>query len=78
VFPDTLDHDRRRWKAFLKAAGVPDVTLYSARQSAARRLEEEGVAPRAAAQFLGHSNVNMTYRYQRGADIETLRTAIEG
>lgn len=78
VFPDTLDHDRRRWKQLLESAGVPVVTLYSARQSAARRLEEEGVQPRAAAQFLGHSNVNMTYRYQRGADIETLRTAIEG
>lgn len=78
IFPDTLDHDRRRWKQLLQSAGVPVVTLYSARQSAARRLEEEGVQPRAAAQFLGHSNVNMTYRYQRGADIETLRTAIEG
>lgn len=78
VFPDSLDVDRRRWKDLLASAGVPDVTLYSARQSAARRLEEDGRAARAAAQFLGHSNVNMTYRYQRGADVETLRKAIEG
>lgn len=78
VFTDRLDLDRRRWKQLLHEAGVPDVTLYSARQSAARRLEEDGRQARAAAQFLGHSNVNMTYRYQRGADVETLRKAIEG
>lgn len=76
VFTGTLDHDRRRWRTLLEGAGVPVVTLYSARQSAARRLEESGVVARAAAQFMGHSNVNMTYRYQRGADVETLRKAI--
>jgi integrase len=76
IFTDRLDLDRRRYKTLLASAGVPDVTLYSARQSAARRLEEDGVPARVAAQFLGHSNVNMTYRYQRGADVETLRKAI--
>jgi integrase len=76
VFGGSLDHDRRRWRTLLEGAGVPVVTLYSARQSAARRLEESGVVARAAAQFMGHSNVNMTYRYQRGADVETLRKAI--
>lgn len=69
--------DWQAWRDLLIAAGVPHVALHSARQSAARRLNENGVDARDAAQFLGHSNVNMTYRYQRGADVETLRRAIE-
>ncbi len=77
VFPATPDADRAAWRRLLKAAGVPYVALHSARQSAARRLEEEGREARVAAQFLGHSNVNMTYRYQRGAGLEELRKAIE-
>lgn len=77
VFAYSHDLDQKAWRELLAAAGVGHVTRASARQSAARRLEESGVPARVAAQFLGHSNVNMTYRYQRGADVETLRAAIE-
>lgn len=69
--------DRARWKALLKAAGLPPVTLHSAKQSASRRMEENGVPERLAAEILGHSNVTMTYRYQRGAGIENQRKALE-
>ena len=78
VFAYSHDVDQKLWRELLAGAGLPHVTRASARQSAARRLEESGVPARIAAQFLGHSNVNMTYRYQRGADVETLRKAIEG
>lgn len=78
IFPQSTDVDRDRWRKLLARAGVPHVKLKSARQSAARRLEEGGVPERVAAQFLGHSNVNMTYRYQRGAPIDVLHKAING
>lgn len=78
VFPSSPDSDRDWWRSLLKEAGIPYVQLKTARQSAARRLEEDGVAERVAAQFLGHSNVSMTYRYQRGAGIEEMRKALEG
>lgn len=71
--------DWNAWAQLLKDAGVPHVTLHSARQTAAARMEEQGVPERLAAEYLGHSNVSMTYRYQRGAGVENLRrvTAIE-
>lgn len=78
IFDYSHDLDQKWWRNLLADNAIPHVSRYSARQSAARRLEENGVPVRVAAQFLGHSNVNMTYRYQRGADIETLRKAIEG
>lgn len=78
VFPVAHKTDWKAWRDLLAGAGVPHVSLHSARQSAARRLDEDGTTARAAATFLGQSNVNMVYRYQRGADIETLRKAIEG
>lgn len=78
IFSWTPDVDRDRWRRLLARTGVPHVSLKSARQSAARRLEENGVPERVAAQFLGHSNVNMTYRYQRGAPIEVMHKAING
>lgn len=78
IFPQSHDVDRDRWRKLLDRTGVPYVKLKSARQSAARRLEENGVPERVGAQFLGHSNVNMTYRYQRGAPIDVLHKAING
>jgi integrase len=74
--PRDPSKDHGRWKALLKAAGLPAVTLHSARQSAARRMEESGVPERLAAEILGHSNVSMTYRYQRGAGLENQRAAM--
>lgn len=76
VFDRSHDLDQKAWRNLLADNGIPHVTRASARQSAARRLEENGAKERAAAQFLGHSNVNMTFRYQRGADVETLRKSI--
>lgn len=76
--PTDPGKDSKRWRSLLSAAGLPHVTLHSARQSAARRMEENGVPERMAAEILGHSNVSMTYRYQRGAGIEQQRKALEG
>ena len=75
--PIQPDKDSDRWHALLKAAGLPAVALHSARQSAARRMEERGVNERMAAEILGHANVAMTYQYQRGASIEQQRKALE-
>jgi integrase len=76
--PTDPGKDSKRWRQLLANAGLPAVTLHSARQSAARRMEENGVPERLAAEILGHSNVTMTYRYQRGAGIEQQRKALEG
>jgi len=76
VFTTSPDADRTAWARLLVESGVPHVALHSARQSAARRLDEDEVPVRAAAQFLGHSNVDQTYKYQRGAGLEELRRAI--
>lgn len=68
--------DRKRWKALLAAAGLPIVPLHSARQTAARWMEEKDMNERLAAEILGHANVQMTYRYQRGAGLENQRKAL--
>lgn len=88
--PDPLDHvwaqangkpighktDWNRWKALLIKAGVPDVSLHSARNTAASRLEELGWPERVAAAFGGWSDVKMVYRYQRGNELEAQRRAM--
>lgn len=68
--------DYRRWKALLGAAGVPDVALHSARQTALAMMEEAGIQARVAAEISGHSDVKQLYGYQRDAGLENRRKAI--
>lgn len=60
--------DSRRWRALLVAAGVPHRRLYDARHSAATLLLAEGVPVRVAMDILGHSQVQVTMRYQHAVD----------
>ena len=76
IFTDSPDRDRDRWARLLKGAALPHVALHSARQSAAQRLEENGVPVRVAAEFLGHANVEETYKYQRGISLDSQRQQI--
>ncbi len=68
--------DWQRWKRLLASAGVPHVSLHSARSTTAAILEEAGVLDRLAAEILGHADVKQTYRYQRDAGLENKRKAM--
>lgn len=72
--PRQPKRDWLEWKALLKRAAAPEVTLHSARGTAASILEDAKVPDRLVAQILGHSNVKMTHRYQN-ADIDRMREA---
>lgn len=69
-------NDYQRWQRLLVTAGVPHVSLHSARNTTAALLEEAKVPDRLAAEILGHSDVKMTYRYQRNASLENKRKAM--
>lgn len=60
--------DRRRWHALLDAARVPQRRLYDARHSAATLLLVQGVDPRVVMALLGHSQINVTMKYQHAVD----------
>lgn len=68
--------DWKRWKALLESAGVPDVSLHSARQTAASLLESAKVPPRLAAEITGHGDVKMLYDYQRESTLEGRKDAM--
>jgi integrase len=68
--------DYNRWQKLLASAGCPAVSVHSARQSAAQRLERLGWPERVAAEFLGHSDVKQTYKYQRGHSLDSQRRAM--
>lgn len=52
-----------RWKAALKAAGLPVVDIHTARHTAASLLAECGVAPQVIGVVLGQSQVDTTLGY---------------
>lgn len=58
--------DYQGWVDLLKAAGVPHTALHAARNTTAHLLEDAGVPARVVSEILGHSSVQMTYRYQQG------------
>lgn len=68
--PTGLPRDHRvdwaEWRALLALAGVPLVTLHSARNTCAQLLEAAGVPERVVADILGHAQVAMTHHYQKG------------
>lgn len=73
--------DAKAWAQLLERAGLPHVALHSARATAASWLEETGWQPRMVAEYLGHTKVETTYIYQRGAGVERQAAAfgqIEG
>lgn len=69
--------DYQAWRDLLKAAGQPQVSLHSARQTALSMLEEAGASDRLAAQIAGHSQVRVTHGYQ-SAEEARIRAAFEG
>lgn len=74
--------DWLRWRELLDLASrpplapVPRVALHAARNTAASLLEAAGVPARLAAQILGHSQVQMTHRYQN-AEVARAREALD-
>lgn len=69
--------DHRMWKQALRSAGLPDVTLHSARATAATWLDLRGLGPQTVTDMLGHAHLEMTQAYHRSL-VETQAAAIRG
>ncbi|HHY38522.1 MAG TPA: site-specific integrase [Clostridia bacterium] len=50
----------RKFKAVLKAAGLPDIRFYDLRHTHASLLLQAGVNPKVVSERLGHSQINLT------------------
>lgn len=66
----------RRWKAVLKAAGLPDVDLHDLRNTAVDLLYAAGVPEQTIRDIVGHLTVEMTRRYRTRVDMERVRAAL--
>jgi len=73
--PYSATQDRYNWDRVLAKAGVGAYTLHSARNTCAQLLESAGNQPRVVAEWLGHSTVAVTYRYQDGNEAATMQAA---
>lgn len=51
---------RKRWKALLSAAGLPDLRLYDSRHTHATVLFREGTAAKLVQERLGHASITLT------------------
>lgn len=60
--------DWTQWKAVLEEAGLPSNRLHAARHSAATMMLAAGVPPRVAMDWLGHSQISVTMKYQHVVD----------
>ena len=69
--------DQRAWDDMLKAVGVRDVPLHSARHTTATLLMEQGVDVTIIQAIMGHTEVTTTQGYQH-ADLSMARRAIDG
>lgn len=58
--PYTPDAMSRKWKRFLVAHNLPDISLHGLRHSNATALIQAGVSPKVVQQRLGHSDVSIT------------------
>ncbi len=58
--PYTPDAMSRKWKRFLVAHKLPDISLHGLRHSNATALMQAGVNPKVVQQRLGHSDVSIT------------------
>ncbi len=65
VFEQAMVNLRKLWKAAYSEAGVPEGTrmFYSLRHAFATEMANSGVELPELARILGHSSVNMSYRY---------------
>lgn len=67
----------KRWKAVLKAAGLPeDVVLHGARHTAVDLLDAAGVPHQVIQDIVGHSSVLTTKKYRTRVDMDKLRAAL--
>lgn len=66
-----------RWKAVLKAAGVRDVPLHSARHTTSTLLQRLGYDEQTRMSIMGHSSAAMTAAYTH-IDLETQGVAMAG
>jgi len=62
--------DAEAWDRALKAAGLPDVPLHSARHTTATLLHALGVSERVRVTVLGHSSATVTAGYTHVTDAE--------
>lgn len=74
--PVTQSTDARRWKAALKAAGLPVVRLHEARHSSLTLLARLGVSDRVRQRIAGHASAQITNAiYTHDADAADMRDA---
>ncbi|QCB93281.1 tyrosine-type recombinase/integrase [Cellulomonas shaoxiangyii] len=66
--PMDPSRDTALWDAALRAAGLPDVALHSARHTTATLLYELGVPERTRVLIMGHSSATTTAGYTHVAD----------
>lgn len=64
--PMDARRDWALWTALLEVAGVQHVALHGARHTTAHLLEDAGVPDRVVADILGHAQVQVTHKYQKG------------
>ena len=57
------EQEMRRWRRALEAAGLPYVSIHSARHWAATRVAESGAGEDERKAVLGHTDIRMTARY---------------
>lgn len=66
--PVCPDEDSKRWARLLVKAGVPHQRRYDARHTAATLLLARGVPQRIVMDILGHSQIQVTAKYQHATD----------
>lgn len=85
--PLTAAADRRNWHAVLAAAGLPDVTLHSARVTTATTLKKSGVDEQTRMALLGHvsaaaqriyAHVDLADKHTAMAHLNQLATTTNG
>lgn len=68
---------RKGFSSAVRRAGLKDVTLYTLRHSAAVHMVSRGMAIEKVGQYLGHTNVAMTYKVYARFAPDHLRDAAE-
>lgn len=61
-WPITPSGDTQQWGRMLTAAGLPKVSRYTARHTAASRMIAAGIDLTVVAEILGHANINVLIR----------------
>lgn len=74
-WPITPSGDTQQWRRLLTAAGLPTVSRYTARHTAASRMLAAGIDLTVVAEILGHSNINVLIRVYAHALEERKKSA---